>query len=419
MKITVLTYGSRGDVQPLIALTLGLMGRGHLVSLAAPARFENLVKGYGIHFIPLAGDPAELSRELNNSGQNPIKQIRDIMSYAFKIGAEVLQQTEEACKDADLIIHTFMHAVGAHTIACERKIPDIHIQLFPMFTPTGDYPNVTLPDLKSKFLNRLTHEISRSISDSSAKIGFEHVRRRAGLPKRKLYSPFDKDTLRPSTPILCAWSPSVISPSKEWAANIAVTGYYFSDVDTGYQPASDLQHFLDTGNPPICVSFGSMLNRDAKKIDSIIRESLRLTNNRGIILSGWSEVKNDSTKEILYIDAVPHQWLLPRCKVIIHHGGAGTTAAGLRAGIPNIVIPFVADQPFWGKRVHAIDAGPIPIPVNKISTEKLTSAIIETDKYAIRKHSKDIGQILRNEDGVGFSIDFIEKYSNDFLRLQL
>jgi sterol 3beta-glucosyltransferase len=159
-----------------------------------------------------------------------------------------------------------------------------------------------------------------------------------------------------------------------------------------------------------------MMNREAEKIDQIVRESLRQTNNRGLILSGWSTVTNESSNEILYLDAVPHQWLLPRCKIIIHHGGAGTTSAGLRAGIPNIVIPFTADQPFWGGRVHAVGAGPEPIPVKRLSVENLTHAIRETNDYLIRKRAQDIGRALENEGGVENAIVIIEKYSNEVQR---
>ena len=164
MNITILTYGSRGDVQPFLPLSLGLMARGHSVKLAAPSRFKKLVEEYEIQFTPLPGEPADLSRRLNDSGYNFIKMVHEMMDHAIDIGAEMLRKTEEACRDADLIIHTFAHAVGAHTLAREMKIPDIHIQGFPMFTPTGDYPNVTMPDLKIRALNQLTHLLSKKIN---------------------------------------------------------------------------------------------------------------------------------------------------------------------------------------------------------------------------------------------------------------
>src|SRR4030095_7236035 len=126
MKITILTYGSRGDIQPFLPLSVGLMDKGHLVKLAAPERFKGLIEGYGISFVPLAGDPEDLSRRLNDVGYNFLKMVRELMDHAVEIGVDVLNQTQEACKDADLIIHTFAHAVGAHTLARTMNIPDIH-----------------------------------------------------------------------------------------------------------------------------------------------------------------------------------------------------------------------------------------------------------------------------------------------------
>jgi sterol 3beta-glucosyltransferase len=414
MNITILTYGSRGDVQPFLPLSLGLMERGHAVELAAPSRFKELVEGYGIQFIPLAGDPEDLSRRFNDAGYNFIKMIRGMMDHAIEIGADILRQTEEASRGADLIVHTFSHAVGAHTLAREMNIPDIHIQTFPMLTPTGDYPNVTMPDLKLRPLNYLTHLVSKKIAWWISVFGFEQVRRRAGLSKRKLYFPFDNDPLRPPTPILCAWSPGILPPSKDWRSDVHVTGYFFLKEYESYQPSAELLSFLHGGDSPICISFGSMVNRDVERIDKVVRDVLERTNNRGIILSGWSDVKKQTSENFLYLDAVPHDWLLPRCKMIIHHGGAGTTSAGLRAGIPSVVLPFTADQPFWGRRVHAIGAGPKPIPVRNLSSENLTQAIVEAEDHTLRGCAQAIGQIIRSENGVQRAVDVIENHIINF-----
>jgi sterol 3beta-glucosyltransferase len=414
MKITILTYGSRGDIQPFLPLSLRLLEHGHSVKLAAPFRFKSFIEEHGVNFMPLAGDPEDLSRRLNNAGSNFVKLLQELMNHAIEIGADVWQQTEEACQDADLILHTFTHAVGAHTLAREKNIPDIHIQTFPMFTPTGDYPNITMPHGLPPALNSFTHKFSTQLTWWTSRLGFERVRRRAGLPKRKLYWPFDDDPLRSRTPILCAWSPSVLPASRDWPLRVHVTGYYFLPVDKSYQPPEELLSFLQEGEPPICMTFGSMVNRDNERIDRIVRDSLKQTGNRGIILSGWSGVEKASSNDLLYLEAAPHDWLLPCCKLVVHHGGAGTTAAGLRAGIPNIVVPFMADQPFWGRRVYAIGAGPRPILVKDLSVEKLAEALVETESESLRTRAHAIGQQIRNEDGIGETVKIIEKYFNEF-----
>jgi sterol 3beta-glucosyltransferase len=157
-----------------------------------------------------------------------------------------------------------------------------------------------------------------------------------------------------------------------------------------------------------------MVNKNAEKIDGIIREALKQTNNRGIILSGWGSAKRESTSDLIYLESVPHDWLLPKCKLLIHHGGAGTTSAGLRAGIPQVVVPFMADQPFWGGRVHAIGVASKPIRVNQLSVETMVSAIAEAETKVILKRAQVTGQDIRGEDGVMNAVKLIESYVMKF-----
>ena len=414
MNITILTYGSRGDVQPFIPLSLALMARGHKVILAAPSRFRSLVEEYGITFYSLEGDPEDLSRRFNDVGYNFFKQIREMMSHALDIAAEMVRQTDDACKDADLIIHTFAHLVGAHTLAREKNIPDVHIQTFPTFSPTGDYPNVTLPNTNIRFLNRLTHTFSLHFSLLMSKLGYEQVRRKQGWLKRKLYFPFKPSPAHPRPPILCAWSPSLLPPSNDWESTVHVTGYYFLPFDESYSPPNGLDEFLITEDSPVCVSFGSMVNKDVERIDEIVREAIKRTGNRAVILSGWGSAKHESTDDLLYLETAPHDWLLPKCKMLIHHGGAGTTSAALLAGIPQVVIPFTADQPFWGRRVHAVGVGPEPILVKKLSVDLLVQAIVEAESDVIRNSAQVIGQAIRAEGGVDKAIDLVEDHVVSF-----
>ena len=414
MKITILTYGSRGDVQPFLPLSVKLISRGHEVKLAAPSRFKNLVEGYGIEFVALPGDPETAILRINDARNNIFKMLREGFAHALEVGADVFQQSAEACMDADLIIHAFSHAVDGHTRAREMNIPDVHIQTFPMFAPTGDYPSVVLPDLNFRALNYFTHFAGIKIIWQLSRFGFRYISRRAGLPNRKLYFPFDENPLCPPTLMLCAWSPSLLPPSREWSANIHVTGYFYSDEIESYQPSPELKEFLDAGAPPICVSFGSMVNRDAEKIDKIIRESLAKTSQRGIILSGWGGARNPSSRDLLYLESAPHDWLLPRCQMLIHHGGAGTVAAGLRVGIPQVIVPFMTDQPFWARQVHEVGAAPKPILVKHLSVERLIRAIIEAGSDNIRERAGALGQAVHKEDGVTRAVELIETHAQNW-----
>jgi UDP:flavonoid glycosyltransferase YjiC (YdhE family) len=197
---------------------------------------------------------------------------------------------------------------------------------------------------------------------------------------------------------------------------VHVTGYYFLLKNQSYQPPAELLSFLENGDPPVCITFGSMVNRHQERIDHIVRQSLKETRNRGIILSGWGGIRGASSIDLLYLDSVPHEWLLPHCKMVIHHGGAGTTGAGLRAGIPNIVIPFMGDQAFWGRRVQSLGAGPGPISIEKLSVANLRRVILQAERESIREHARVIGEKIQSEDGVGVTLKWIEKYSNAFHR---
>jgi UDP:flavonoid glycosyltransferase YjiC (YdhE family) len=193
-----------------------------------------------------------------------------------------------------------------------------------------------------------------------------------------------------------------------------VTGYFFFNPIPVYQPPVELQNFLSAGGSPVCISFGSMVNRDAEEIDRVVRAALTRTGHRGIILSGWGRVHRPASRDVLYMAAVPHDWLLLRCRMIIHHGGAGTTSAGLRAGIPNIVVPFTADQPFWGRRVHDLGAGPRPILVKTLSVEKLAQAMAEAEGGRIRERAQALGQEIRGEEGVHRAVELIESHARDW-----
>jgi sterol 3beta-glucosyltransferase len=283
-----------------------------------------------------------------------------------------------------------------------------------MFTPTGDYPNTAMPNLGVRVLNRLSHVASSKIAWLLRGWDLNKSAVMQDSPNGNCSGLLMTIRLAFGPPILCAWSPSILPASSDWPSRVHVTGYFFFPLDESYSPPNELDTFLKSDKSSVCVSFGCMVNKDAKRIDDIVVESLKETNNRGIILSGWVGVKNRSSNDLFYLESAPHDWLLPRCKMIILHGGAGTTSAGLHAGIPNIVTPFTADQPFWGNRVHVIGAGPKPIPVKKMSVDKLTYAIAEAESNVIRDRAQVIGQSIRSEYDVKDAVKLIEMYAADF-----
>jgi sterol 3beta-glucosyltransferase len=413
LKITILTYGSRGDVQPFVALAMGLQKAGHSVCLAAPHRFSEFAEQHGICFSPLPGDPEEISARLNEAKKNVLRTINSLRGYVFSIAGQVADAAVEASKDADLIVHSFLFTTGGHSFARALGIPDVSVQGFPMFAPTRAFPNVAMPSVPPGVLSYFTHWLANQIFWYVGNIGFRKWRVAVpGVEDVKLHWPFDPSQ-NVLTPLLFSYSPTVVPRPEDWtASNIHVTGYFLLDTPTSYTPPVELELFLAAGDPPFCVTFGSMINQDTAKISLIVRDALTRSRQRGIILTGWSGIEPDAHDEdLLYLEAAPHDWLFPRCLAVLHHGGAGTTAAGLRAGIPNLVIPHAADQWFWGKRVAAIGAGPHPLDIDELTAESLTKVLTQSTEEFMQTRALEIGRKIRTEDGVGEAVRLIEQHA--------
>lgn len=422
MKITILTYGSRGDVQPFLALAVGLQKVGHQVKLAAPHYFAAFASAYRIPFVPLAGDPKIISRRLNDAGTNPIGMVRAINGYIISIAGQVIRQAFAACEDADLIIHSFLFTTGGHSLARKQGIPDVSVQTFPVFAPTCAIPPVSMPNLPTGLLSYVFHWLTTQVFWHGGNMAFKQMKRKDPLAfDLDLHWPFKSDRSHFMTPLVFACSPTVLPCPVDWSpSHIHVPGYLFLDAPDEYCLPARLVDFLAEGEPPICVTFGSMIHRDVDRIYRIILGAVRETQERVIILSGWSDLSGlkierllvHAPENILVMDSIPHDWLLPRCKAVIHHGGAGTTAAGLRSGIPNLIIPFAADQAFWGARICSLGAGPRPIPVRKLTVEKLVKALVEVCRDDIRSAAQATGKKVRAEDGVGATIRIITQTAN-------
>lgn len=414
MNISILTYGSRGDIQPFLALAVGLQKASHNPILVGPQRFADFVAAHSISYVPLPGDPEELSKAFNKAGSNPLRMITSMRSHVLDIAPQVVRQILLATQNADLLIHSFAFTTGGHSLARQLDIPDVSIQTFPMFAPTRDYPTVAFSPL-GKLANRFSHWFSTQIFWHVGNMGFRQIQHL--LPDtfpRTLYWPFANPDERLRTPLLFAISPSVLPPSADWPANVSSIGYLFLD-EENYQPPQALTDFLAAGPAPVCVSFGSMVHQDAEKNGKILLDVFAQKRERAIILTGWGGWQADPAPEnILYLESAPHSWLLPRCKSFIHHGGAGTTAAGLRAGIPGIVIPHAADQPFWGRRVHALGAGPAPIPINKLRAPRLLDALAVAEAPSVISAARILGAHICAENGVQAAISLIEQEQSAF-----
>jgi sterol 3beta-glucosyltransferase len=259
-------------------------------------------------------------------------------------------------------------------------------------------------------LNRLSFHVTRQLLWQSTKTSDVVTRARWGLPKGAFWGPF-RWLAAQKVPVLYGYSQYVLPAPKDWDATHQVTGYWFLDAPDTWNPPADLVKFLEAGPPPIYIGFGSMGSRNPQEAGHLAIEALERSGQRGVVASGWGGLTPATVPESVYlVSEVPHQWLFERMSAVVHHGGAGTTGAGLRAGIPSIIIPFMGDQPFWGKRIADLGVGPTPIPRKKLTSHALAEAITQAVSLpAMRQRAYALGQQIRAENGVAKAVALIEQ----------
>jgi sterol 3beta-glucosyltransferase len=295
-------------------------------------------------------------------------------------------------------------------LAEKLGVPFIQAYYIP-YTPTAAYPSFILPSAPVNFgpLNRLSYSVARQVMWQPVRAADNRVRQeKLDMPRAPVTGPFNSPALR-GQPVLYGFSPAVIPPAPDWGKDVHVTGYWFLDRSETWSPPPALRDFLEAGPPPVYVGFGSMSSQKPRETADLILAALAQAGQRGIILSGWGGLAaSDLPASVFPLESAPFTWLFPRMAAVAHHGGAGTTAQGLRAGVPSVVIPFFGDQPFWGARVHALGAGPAPIPRKKLNVARLAAAIEQAVRdQGMRSRAATIGAKIRAEDGVGRAAQLI------------
>jgi UDP:flavonoid glycosyltransferase YjiC (YdhE family) len=321
----------------------------------------------------------------------------------------VLDQVQFACENTDIILHSFLLTNAGHEIAREKGIPDFSAQFFPVFSTTAEFPGIVFPDLPlGNLYRRLSHEFITQTFWQGSRVLYRWIRRsNPHLPPLTGW-PFAARSDHP-TPILYAFSPHVLPPPADWREDVHVTGYWFTD-DSDWRPPEKLLHFIASGSPPIAIAFGGTSTRSPERMANTIREALALSGQRAVIVGAENHF-NDLPDTVFQLDSAPYRWLFARMSAVVHHGGAGTTGAGLMAGVPNIITPFTSDQPFWGHRVHALGAGPKPLPAKKLTAQTLAKSIVTAvSDPEMQARAKAIGARIRAEDGVSRATDIVQEY---------
>jgi len=416
INITVFAAGSRGDIQPCVSLSKGLQQAGYRVRLAAPEDFADFVQSHDVDFYPLRGDVQQImagdtGREfMETGGGNPIKSIFAVRKMIAPVVMTMAMDAHEACRDADALIFLGVFNAFGQAIAEELDLPLINMEPTPLL-PTRAFPAPSWPLQRN--LGGLHNYLSGWAMLQVVWLWYRpfvnRFRQRLGL------SPFTAarfyHSLK-STPMLGAYSPSVIPHPADWPDTVHVAGYFFLETHAEWQPSAELEAFLEAGDPPVYIGFGSMAGRNPERLAGLVLEALARSGRRGVLSTGWGGLRPGMVPDNVFVlDTAPHHWLFPRMSAVVHHGGAGTTAAGLRAGVPNVIVPFALDQPFWGARIRALGVGPDPIPQKKLTAERLAGAISRalTDPE-MKERARACGVAIRAENGVENAVQIVQRY---------
>jgi sterol 3beta-glucosyltransferase len=414
MRILLMTYGTRGDIEPFLALAQGFIKAGHCTRLAAPASFASLAAHTGVEYIPLPGNPEDLGAAMvQQAGGNPLRMIGVMARFVFPLAAEVYGRLREIAPGSDAILHSFLFTHAGYEIAKSLGIPDFSAQMFPMFAPTAKFaapgfPIWPLPGIYRK----LTHVLFNNIFRHGGGLLYNQVRRsHPDFPPLTGW-PFSPKSGR-ITPLLFGFSRHVVPRPADWPAHAHITGYWQMDPPREEEVPADLRRFIEAGPPPVCIGFGSAIPREMHTLAGIAVDALRQTGQRGILSMGAAHpLPEAAARNIFSAGPVSHRWLFPQMRAVVHHGGAGTTGAGLRAGVPNIIIPFTSDQPFWASRVRALGAGPEPIQLRKLTAEALAAAIDRAlNDGAMRARCRDLGKLIDAEDGTARAVEWVTRNS--------
>lgn len=417
MRIAILAPGSRGDVQPYVALGLGLARAGHAVRVVTNRDFAELVRGHGLELVQVdfAVEEAMRARSASRAieGGGLLGSMREIARIARRATHLLFEASLTAAQDADLLLSGMGGMLVAASLVEKRPLPWVQAYNVPL-TPTGAFPGALLPWLSlwpRPWWHRLSHRLSRQALWQTMRMAGNTARGEVlGLPPMPVLPPFERPPFS-NGPLLYGLSPSLIPRPDDWPAHIHVTGFWFADEPADWTPPPALADFLARGPAPVYVGFGSMSSEDPEATTRLVLDAVARAGVRAVVHRGWAGLAESAVPAgVCVVGSVPHSWLLPRVALAVHHGGAGTTAAALRAGVPSVVVPFHGDQPFWGQVVHARGVAPAPLPRRRLAAAHLAATMAQAlGDDAMRARAAELGVAVRSEDGVGRAVALIEE----------
>ena len=416
MKVVISTLGSRGDIQPYLALAMALQQAGHRVTLSAPQTYAEWIQSYGVNVHPVRFNPQEVMHNISKRGSK-LAAFREMRHLMDKGVMQALGDCWQAAQDADFMVQTGTGS-NALEIASQRGIPVAFSYLVPM-APTRAFPSFFLPfrfSLGGGY-NRLTYSlVSLALWLTVGGRTVNRWRSRLGLSPWRSESEMLNYARSLGTPSLYGFSQSVLPRPPDWDPYQHITGYWFLPAQPGWEPPADLLRFVESGPPPTYVGFGSMSSENPEHQARLAVRALELSGQRGVLATGWGGIAHiPVSSSILFTKDVPHEWLFPRMAAVVHHGGAGTTSAGLRAGIPSVITSFGGEQRAWADLVVKLGVGEHIPAMKSLTPEKLSQAIrTAVNDHALRSRAASLGAQIRAENGAARAVEVIEAHAAHF-----
>jgi sterol 3beta-glucosyltransferase len=427
MRALLLTVGSQGDVQPYVALASRLRGAGHDVVLAAPAGYQGLAQELTGTFVPLDLDMTEVGRAVD--GKHGVRHMLAFTRAMGRQAEKILPQlTDLARGGADVVVHHPVLPLGQH-LAEMLQVPAVVASPLPALVPTREFlspawpaTNVKLPEI----LNRPSYRAARYLTGAWCRKDVDRWRA-SGLgldnSKKKRHDPLAAEAEAQDVTVLHSFSAHVLPRPADWPATAHITGYWFMPRAADWTPPRRLAEFLDAGQPPVYLGFGSMPIADPARLADAIVTATRETGVRIVLFSLDPAIRRhlgQQTQNITAIRQAPHHWLFPRMSAVVHHGGAGTTGAAVRAGAPQIIWPFGIDQHFWADRMAALGVAVPAQPVQQLNGKTLASAIDHaTNDPGIREAATKLADRVQAEDGTGAALAQLEQLTTSRTRIRV
>ncbi|GAA0691046.1 glycosyltransferase [Kitasatospora atroaurantiaca] len=416
MRILIATAGSQGDVAPYIGLGRRLAQAGHEVSLATHTTFETAARHAGLGFRALPVDPrselaSDRGQRLLRAGAGPLavaELLRMGRRFMPALGRGILEAVRHG---TDLLLLAATTAPLGQAVAEAHDLPSAGVFLQPLY-PTGEFLPVVAGTSASlgRRGNLLAGHTAQLAVDRLFAPAVRDLRRQLGLPARTAAG-LRRRHARQAWPVLHGFSPSVVPRPADWAPSARVSGYWWPHTPADWQPPAQLADFLRAGPPPVYVGFGSLVVADPGRLGEVITAALRTARLRAVVQRGWSGLSVES-RDVLVVDEVPHAWLFPRMAAVVHHAGAGTTAAGLRAGVPAVPVPAQLDATFWATRLTALGVSPGPVPLRRLSAERLAVGLRRAvDEPAYRVRAREVADRIGAEDGAADVLELAARIS--------